>query len=74
MGQKIKNPKKIRVEINISGTGKQAHEFEHCPISLLGNKDCPIVNELCAYGLTNIEPPISCPMTNGEMHVVFKII
>ncbi len=58
--------KKIRVEMYNPGVGREAHEWEHCPIMKPEHHDiCPIGGGVCKYGLTEIEPPKSCPIRNG---------
>ena len=55
----------IRVEIAVGGEGNEAHEYEHCPLGGSGGSGCRLRNIDCRYGLTEIHPPIGCPLRLG---------
>ena len=60
--------KTIRVEYDKFGEGKEAHEWEYCPIYFAfqnGSNECPLGAGVCKYGLTATEPPENCPIKNG---------
>lgn len=61
-------PVKIRIDLRIEGVGEEAHEYQHCPISMAtGSGDkCPLTMNDCRYGLTEVEVPIDCPMKGGK--------
>ena len=70
----------IRVLVHVPGEGKEAHEYEYCPLSEVraGARSikekpwpdvktwCRIKNIVCNFGLTEITPPDECPMRSGK--------
>jgi hypothetical protein len=73
MGDKLK---RIRVGIDVPGRGKEAHEYEYCPIHAAFNfgERCPLGAEICKYGLTDIAPPQTCPMKLNAVLMEFSIV
>jgi hypothetical protein len=65
---------KVRVDIEIPGQGKEAHEYEYCPLTERGNGGCcPIGGGTCKFGLTEISPPATCPLKAGTVKMQFSI-
>lgn len=66
---------RIRVEIDVPGSGFQAHEFEYCPlIRHAADRMCPIGGGKCNFGLTEITPPRTCPLRLAEVPIILKLI
>ena len=66
--------KRVRIEIIKAGQGEEAHEYDHCPISIgRSGFDCPLGAGECRYGLTEVEPPVGCPIEKGLL-MKFKLI
>ena len=69
----------IRIEINLPGRGREAHEFEHCLIRDAYNNYCSLDGgRACKFGLTEAYPPSTCPMRSGkfkqEISMEFSIV
>ncbi len=72
MGKEIS---RVRVEMDVKGEGREAHEYEYCPL-WEATKQCKIrpLNGDCNYGLTAIKPPIWCPMRTNTLKMEFSLI
>ncbi len=69
---------KVRVDIYVPGQGYEAHEFQYCPIIFAkdryGSEQCPIGGGICNFGLTEVEPPATCPIRIGNVRMKFSIV
>jgi hypothetical protein len=75
-GNSMGKIKTIRVEYYKTGEGKEAHEFEYCPIYFaFQNKsnECPFGAGVCKYGLTEVESPEHCPIRKS-IEFKFKLV
>lgn len=66
---------KVRIEIDVPGSGSQAHEYEHCPIrEVRGDINCPLNRCDCRFGLTEPKVPSVCPLRIGTVKMNFTVI
>jgi hypothetical protein len=68
---------KIRVDIHISGQGKEAHEYEYCPIKSVVEWEgsiCPLISIQCVFGLTTSSPPDLCPLRDSGVKMKFTTV
>lgn len=67
---------KVRVEIDVPGSGSMALEYEHCLIRehKLGSDTCPLNGCDCRFGLTEAQVPSVCPIRIGTVKMKFTRI
>ena len=83
VGVKSKNKTpKVRIDIDVPGQGKEAHEYDNCPIKMrwrkpvehLNTNECPLCIAIkCEYGLSDWDIPKSCPLKHG-VKMEFSIV
>ena len=66
---------RVRADVRVPGQGDEAHEAEHCYLSLIGDSDdCPIGGGVCRFGLTEIVVPNTCPLRLNAVHISLSLI